>query len=91
MLDTFGMRKAERMSALGSSVRGRLWRDNFLRDRPHTGAARVVQRSRFNFFSEAQIWYSRDPEQNPVSEFENVIVLSDEFYREIPAHPIPTA
>jgi hypothetical protein len=52
--------------------------------------AKVVQRSRFNFFSEAQIWYSRDPEQYPVSDqFENVIVLSDEFYREIVAHLIP--
>ena len=50
----------------------------------------MVQRSRFSFFSEAQIWYSRDPEQYPVSDqFENVIVLSDEFYREIVAHPIP--
>jgi hypothetical protein len=51
----------------------------------------VVQRSRFSFFSEAQIWYSRDPQQCPLSEqFENVIVLSDEFYREITSHPIPT-
>jgi hypothetical protein len=50
----------------------------------------VVQRSRFSFFSEAQIWYSRDPAQYPVSDqFENVIVLSDEFYREVAAHPIP--
>ena len=54
------------------------------------GTARVVQRSRFSFFREAQIWYSRDPQQYPVSEqLENVIVLSDEFYREIVAHPIP--
>jgi hypothetical protein len=42
------------------------------------------------FLREAQIWYSRDPGQYPVSDqFENVIVLSDEFYREIVAHPIP--
>jgi KDPG and KHG aldolase len=54
------------------------------------GTARVVQRSRFSFFREAQIWYSRDPEHYPVSDqFENVIVLSDEFYREIVPHPIP--
>lgn len=54
------------------------------------GTAKVVQRSRFSFFREAQICYSRDPEQYPVSDqFENVIVLSDEFYREIVAHPIP--
>jgi hypothetical protein len=55
-----------------------------------SGTAKVVQRSRFSFFHEAQIWYSRDPQQYPVSDqFENVIVLSDEFYREIMAHPIP--
>ena len=54
------------------------------------GTARVVQRSRFSFFNEAQIWFSRNPDQYPVSDqFENVIVLSDEFYREITAHPIP--
>jgi hypothetical protein len=55
-----------------------------------SGRAKVVQRSRFNFFREAQIWYSRDLDQCPLSEqFENVIVLSDEFYREISAHAIP--
>ena len=32
------------------------------------GTARVVQRSRFSFFREAQIWYSREPEQYPVSD-----------------------
>jgi hypothetical protein len=40
--------------------------------------------------SEAQIWYSRSPEQRTLSaEFENIIVLSDEFYREIVDHPVP--
>ena len=39
---------------------------------------------------EAQIWYNRRPERPVLSEeFENVIVLSDEFYREIREHPIP--
>lgn len=53
-------------------------------------ASIVVHRARFNFLSEAQIWYDRDPPQVPLSEeFANVIVLSDEFYREISAHPIP--
>jgi len=42
--------------------------------------------ARFNFMREAQIWYNRNPEQPPISsEFENVIVLSDDFL----AHPIP--
>jgi len=53
--------------------------------------ARVVHRSRFNFMREARIWYNRDPDQSVLGEqFENVIVLSDEFYGEIAAHPIPT-
>jgi len=54
------------------------------------GSAKVVQRSRFNFMREAQIWYSRSPEQRPISsEFESVVVLSDDFYQEILAHPVP--
>ena len=41
--------------------------------------------------SEARIWYSRDPEQKLLpGDCQNVIVLSDEFYREILSHPIPT-
>jgi hypothetical protein len=40
--------------------------------------------------SEAQIRYSRDT-QHPVlsSEFENIVVLSDEFYREVSSRPLP--
>ena len=38
------------------------------------GTAKVVQRSRFSFFREAQIWYSRDAQQYPISDqFENVL------------------
>lgn len=49
----------------------------------------LIQRSRFNFLREAQSWYDRGPSQPVLSaEFENVIVLSDEFYREITEHPI---
>jgi hypothetical protein len=56
-----------------------------------TGNAKVVQRSRFNFLREAQIWYDRRPDHQVLSEeFENVIVLSDEFYQETVAHPVPT-
>jgi len=52
--------------------------------------AKVVQRTRLSFFSEAQIWYSRNPAQCPLDDqFQNVIVLSDDFYKEISEHPIP--
>jgi hypothetical protein len=55
------------------------------------GRAKVIHRSRFNFLREAQIWYNRKTDQPVLSdEFENVIVLSDEFFQEITGHPIPT-
>jgi hypothetical protein len=91
MLETFGMHKGgkeyRRLVAAFERIFGATI---FFGTDTFSGTAKVVQRSRFSFFREAQIWYSRDAEQYPVSEqFENVIVLSDEFYREIRAHPIP--
>jgi hypothetical protein len=44
----------------------------------------------FNFLTEAQIWYNRNPDQRVLGEeFENVIVLSDDFYDEVIRHPVP--
>jgi hypothetical protein len=91
MLETFGMHKGgkeyRRLVAAFERIFGATI---FFGADALQGTARVVQRSRFTFFREAQIWYSREPEQYPISDqFENVIVLSDEFYREIVAHPIP--
>ncbi len=54
------------------------------------GSAKLIRRSRFNFLREARIWYNRNAEQNALSEdFENAVVLSDEFYAEVSSHPIP--
>jgi hypothetical protein len=91
MLETFGMHKGgkeyRRLVAAFERIFGATI---FFGTDTLNGTARVVQRSRFSFFNEAKIWYSRNPEQYPVSDqFENVIVLSDEFYHEISAHPIP--
>jgi len=50
----------------------------------------VMHHGRFNFMREARIWYSRDAEQETLpGAFENEVVLSDEFYREILEHPVP--
>ncbi|MBV8817811.1 MAG: MFS transporter [Acidobacteriaceae bacterium] len=41
--------------------------------------------------TEARIWYSRDPDQQLLpGDCQNMVVLSDEFYREVQNHPIPT-
>jgi Plasmid encoded RepA protein len=51
----------------------------------------VTHHARFNFMREARIWYSRDPNQALLpGGFENEIVLSDEFFREVTTHSIPT-
>jgi hypothetical protein len=92
MLETFGLHKGgKEYRRLVTAFERIFGATIFFGTDISTGTARIVQRSRFSFFNEARIWYSRDPEHYPVSDqFENVIVLSDEFYREITAHPIPT-
>ena len=49
--------------------------------------ARIVHRARFSFLREAHIWYNRDG--RPAESADNVVVLSDEFFAEALAHPIP--
>ncbi|MBV9442634.1 MAG: replication initiator protein A [Acidobacteriaceae bacterium] len=91
MLETFGMHKGgkeyRRLVAAFERIFGAtIFFDTYTLN----GKAKVVQRSRFSFFNEAQIWYSRDPGQCPSSdEFENIIVLSDQFYQEITSHASP--
>ncbi len=92
MLETFGMHKGgkeyRRLVAAFERIFGATM---FFGTDSTTAKAKVVQRSRFNFLREAQIWYNRQPGQRALGEeFENIIVLSDEFYEEILAHPIPT-
>ncbi len=92
MLDTFGMAKGgkeyRRLVAAFERIFGATI---FFGTEALNSRARVVHRSRFNFFREAQIWYDREQREQLLSgEFHNVIVLSDEFYAEIVDHPIPT-
>lgn len=91
MLETFGLQKGgteyRRLVAAFERIFGATI---FFGTDTMNGKAKLVERSRFHFLREARIWYHRRPEQTVFSgEFENVIVLSDEFYQEITAHPIP--
>jgi hypothetical protein len=92
MLDTFGMNKGGKEYRRLVQAFERIFGSTiFFGTDQIRGKANVIQRSRFNFLREARIWYNRDAYQSVLSEdFENVIVLSDEFYREIVSHPIPT-
>lgn len=92
MLETFGMGKGgKEYKRLVGAFERIFGATIFFGTDGLTGRAKMVQRSRFNFLREAQIWYDRTFEGRSLSgQFENVIVLSDEFYREITSHPIPT-
>lgn len=92
MLDTFGLAKGEKEYRRLIAAFERIFGATIFFGTDSTRQyARVIQRSRFNFFREAQIWYNRSSSQLAISEeFENVIVLSDEFCKETLAHPIPT-
>ena len=91
LLDTFGLAKGGKEYRRLVSAFERIFGATIVfGTESGRSTSKVVHRARFNFLSEAQIWYDRDPTQGPLSaEFANVVVLSDEFYREIAAHPIP--
>ena len=92
MLDTFGMAQggSQYRRLVGAFQRIFGATIFFGTDTQREGAS-VVHRARFNFMTEAQIWYSRDPAlRPPPGECQNLIVLSDEFYGEVVNHPVPT-
>lgn len=91
LLDTFGLSKGgKEYRRLVSAFERIFGATIFFGTESSRLPAKVVHRSRFNFLTEAQIWYNHDSAQPPLSdEFANVVVLSEEFYREISEHPIP--
>ena len=83
MLDTFGIQQGgshnRRLVASFQRIFGAtiFFGTDTLKDR-----AAVVHCARFNFMTEARIWYSRNLDQKCLPcEFQNEIVLSDEFFR----------
>jgi hypothetical protein len=87
MLDCFGMAKGGKEYRRIVGAFERIFGATiFFSTESNRSTATVVQRSRFNFLREAEIWYSRSSE-GPAGE--NVITLTDEFYAEISGHPIP--
>ena len=53
-------------------------------------AATVIDSSRFHFFDQLQLWFSKDIHQSTLSgDFQNTVVLSNQFWEEIKNHPVP--
>lgn len=91
MLDTFGMQEGgSQYRRLINSFQRIFGATIFFGTSTQREHATVFHRARFNFMSEARIWYSRTPEANLLpGDCQNIIVLSDEFYSEVLSHPIP--
>lgn len=92
MLETFGMQQGEsQYRRLIGAFQRTFGATIFFGTDTHRTITPVVHEARFNFMSEARIWYSKDPEQqNLPGDCQNLIVLTGEFYREVLEHPIPT-
>lgn len=91
MLETFGMQKGEKEYRRLIQAFERIFGATIFfgtdEERPK---ARVIAKGRFSFLRAARLWYSRDTETTaPGEDFENEVVLSDDFYNEINAHRIP--
>lgn len=92
MLDTFGMQQGgSQYRRLVASFQRIFGATIFFGTDCQRERATVVHRARFNFMTEARIWYSRDPDQQLLpGDCQNMVLLSEEFYREVQNHPIPT-
>jgi hypothetical protein len=92
MLDTFGIQQGgSQYRRLVGSFQRVFGATIFFGTESQRQKALVVHQARFNFMSEARIWYSRDPEEQTLpGDCQNTVVLSNEFYEEIMSHPIPT-
>jgi hypothetical protein len=92
MLDTFGMQQGgTQYRRLMGAFQRIFGATIFFGTDTQRERAAVIHRARFNFMSEARIWYARHPAQDTLpGELQNEIVLSEEFFAEIMNHPIPT-
>jgi len=91
MLETFGTQKGgSQYRRLIAAFQRLFGATIFFGTDTQSERANVFHHSRFNFMTEAQMWCSRRPANEPPGKVDNLIVLSHEFYKEITDHPIPT-
>ncbi len=91
ILETFGLPKDGRYYKRLIAGFERIFYSTFyFASDDQTAEAIVITRASFRFVKALQLWYLREPtSEQDSSRHENVIVLSEEFWREIQEHPIP--
>lgn len=91
MLDTFGMQQGGSQYRRLIEAFQRVFGATIFFGTNTQVKAAVFRQVRFNFMSEARIWYGRNLDQpNLPGNCRNMIVLTPEFYQEVTSHPIPT-
>ena len=91
MLDTFGMQQGGSQYRRLIEAFQRVFGATIFFGTNTQVKAAVFHQVRFNFMSEARIWYGRNLDQpNLPGDCRNMIVLTPEFYQEVTSHPIPT-
>jgi hypothetical protein len=91
ILETFGLPKDGRYyRRLIAGFERIFYSTFFFCSDEQVGEATVMDRHSFRFVKEAKLWYAPTGSPGAIpSRAENVIVLSEEFWREIQEHPIP--
>lgn len=79
------------MPPLGSRHRADCGSTMFFGGERTADGSKLFSSARFHFVRETQIWFHCERSKTrPATNRENIIVLSDEFFREIAEHTIPT-
>ena len=90
ILETFGLPKDGRYYKRLIAGFERIFYSTFyFTSDQHDGETVVITRTSFRFVRDLKLWYSEEGKQPSDSRHENVIVLSEEFWKEIQDHPIP--
>lgn len=92
ILDTFGLAKdGKTYRRLVEGFKRVFAATIFFGTEQQRDKAVFVDWGRFHFFDRMQVWFTRQLEQPPLpaEDFQNLVVLSEQFWTEIQTHPIP--
>lgn len=94
ILETFGLPKDGRYyKRLIAGFERIFYSTFFFSSDQQVGEATIMERRSFRFVRDAKLWYvepsASEATASPQPRAENVIVLSEEFWKEIQEHPIP--
>jgi hypothetical protein len=92
ILDTFGLHKdGKTYRRLVDGFQRIFSATIFFGTNYERGPVAMYEGARFHFFDQMKVWYTKqlDQQQLPSEDFQNQILLSENFWNELKRHPIP--